>query len=324
MSAAETWRVALAAHALATPAYEAALGPFASAVTIFEREDAPPTSRRGLPEPATWAGDLWLAEACVVEAVVEGRPDREAIAAAVAVVAASLNETAPEIVFEKLEDVDWQALVLADMPAIRAGRFRVRGGHVTEPAPPGVIDLVVEAGAAFGSGEHETTRACLLALTAALKRGRPRNVLDIGCGTGVLGIAAAKAARPRLLMTDIDPRAVETARATARRNGVLSPVVLADGWADPSLRRAAPFDLVLANILARPLRAMAGDLAAGLAPGGRAILSGFLYWQEPFVLAAHRPRGLILERRTRVGDWLALTLRRAPRRPGPASPTRDA
>ncbi|MEQ9122186.1 MAG: 50S ribosomal protein L11 methyltransferase, partial [Alphaproteobacteria bacterium] len=138
---------------------------------------------------------------------------------------------------------------------------------------------------------------------------------DLGCGTGVLGLAAAKAAKSRLLMTDIDPRAVAVAAAAARRNGVLAPARVANGWRDPAIQAAAPFDLVLANILARPLRAMAGDLARGLAPGGRAILSGFLYWQEPFVMAPHRAAGLTLERRTRRGDWLALTLRRAPRRP---------
>lgn len=313
-AAAKTWRVAVAAPAVAAPAYEAALEPFAVALSLFEAETdlARP---RSLPEPASWAGDLWLADDCVVEAILDAPPDRKRLEAAIAVAAAALNQPPPPLAIEEIEDIDWQAKVLASLPAIEVGRFRVRGRHIEAPARPGVIDLEIEAGAAFGSGEHETTRACLASLAHVLKKTRPRNVLDLGCGTGVLGLAAAKAAKANVLLTDIDPRAVAVAAAAARRNGVAAPVRLADGWGDPAIRAAGPFDLVLANILARPLRSMAGELAAGLKPGGRAILSGFLYWQEPFVLAPHRAHGLLLERRERVGDWLALTVRRAPRRP---------
>ena len=309
----ETWRISLDTSATSAPTYEAALEPFAIALTIFEAE--PTTSKpRGLPEPATWAGDLWLADACVVEAIADHFPNLGQIEAAVAVAAASLNEPAPPVAIETIQDIDWQAKVLESLPAIEVGRFRVRGRHIEEPARPGIIDLEIEAGAAFGSGEHETTRACLEALTLVMKRERPRNVLDLGCGTGVLGLAAAKAAKADVLLTDIDARAVEVARAAARRNGAHLPARQADGWQAPAIQARAPYDLVLANILARPLRSMAGDLWAGLRPGGRAILSGFLYWQEAFVMAPHRQRGFVLEARIRRGDWLALVIRRAPRR----------
>lgn len=306
--AVKTWRVAVDAPASATAAFERALEPFALAVSIYEVEtqtDKP----RNLPEPATWAGDLWIADRCIVEAIFDGPPDRTQIETAVAIAAAAMDLAPPGVVIEPVPDIDWQAQVLASLPAIEVGRFRVRGRHIDTPARPGVFDLEIEAGAAFGSGEHETTRACLTALGYVLKQGRPRRTLDLGCGTGVLGFAAAKAAKTKLLLTDIDPRAVAVAEAAARRNGVIAEARVADGWRDPRVRQWAPFDLVMANVLARPLRAMAGDLAAGLKPGGRAILSGFLHWQEAFVMAPHRAHGLTIERRVRAGDWLALVLR---------------
>jgi ribosomal protein L11 methyltransferase len=305
----QTWKIAVTASAISSSTYEAALEPFSIALSIYEADtDLPKT--RGLPEPANWAGDLWLAEACIVEAIAVSAPNRIAIEQAVAIAAASLDEHPPEVTITEVPDIDWQAEVLANLQPIEVGRFRVRGRHIKSPARPGIIDLEIEAGAAFGSGEHETTRACLEALTAALKRQHPRRVLDLGCGTGVLGLAAAKAVKPKLLMTDIDGRAVEVARLAAEINHVRAKVRRANGWQNAEIMAQKPYDLVLANILARPLRAMAGNLARALKPGGRAILSGFLYWQESFVMAPHRAHGLKLERRTRRGDWLALTLRR--------------
>jgi len=310
MSPHTQWRVAVAVSSDAAPAYEAALEADAVAISIYERAtDTPP---RSAPEPATWAGDIYMADACIVEAIFTDRPNRSALEASVAIAAAASGDATPDLIIEALEDADWAAKVLESLPPIRVSRFRVRGSHVTERAPPGVIDLLVEAGGAFGSGEHETTKGCLRALDYVLKRQPVRNVLDLGCGTGVLGLAAYKAAKPNVLLTDIDSRAVAVADETARQNHAPHNLraVTANGWDSQAIQRAGPFDLVLANILARPLRRMAGDLARGLAPGGRAVLSGFLYWQEPFVLAPHRAHGLVLERRIRQGDWLALVLRK--------------
>ena len=310
MSLPTQWRVAVAVSSAAAPAYEAALEADAVAISIYERAtDTPP---RSAPEPATWAGDLYMADACIVEAIFTERPSRAALESAVAIAAAASGDPTPELIIEALDDADWAAKVLESLPPIRVSRFRVRGRHVTERAPPGVIDLLVEAGGAFGSGEHETTKGCLRALDYVLKQQPLRNVLDLGCGTGVLGLAAYKAAKPNVLLTDIDPRAVAVADETARQNHAPHKLraVTANGWASQTIQRAGPFDLVLANILARPLRRMARDLARSLTPGGRAVLSGFLYWQEPFVLAPHRAHGLVLERRIRQGDWLALVLRK--------------
>jgi ribosomal protein L11 methyltransferase len=304
------WRVAVSISSEKAPAYEAALEDGAVAISIYERESTTPP--RSAPEPATWAGDLSIADDCIVEAIFTDNPDRTALESAVAIAAAASGEAPPALTIEALEETDWAARVLESLPPIHVSRFRVRGGHVTEPAPPGVIDLLVEAGGAFGSGEHETTKGCLRGLDYILKRKTPKNVLDLGCGTGVLGLAAEKAAKPQVLLTDIDPRAVAVANETARRNHAPHRLkaVTADGWQSTAIRQAGPFDLVLANILARPLRSMARDLARGLAPGGYAVLSGFLFWQEPFVLAPHRAHGLVLERRIRQGDWLALVLRK--------------
>jgi len=305
-----TWKISISTSAVSAEVYESALEPFSEAISVSEASNNV-TISHGLPEPANWAGDLWLAEACTIEAIATSLPNQADIEQTIAIAAASLNEQPPKVFISEVPDIDWQAEVLANLPPIEIGRFRVRGRHITEPARPGVIDLEIEAGAAFGSGEHETTKACLEALTAALKRYQPKRVLDLGCGTGVLGIAAAKVAKPQLLMTDIDERAKIVAKAAAKLNHVSCRVIQANGWNNPIIKSIEPFDLVLANILARPLRSMAGDLANALKPGGRAILSGFLYWQENFVMAAHRAHGLTLEKRTRKGDWLALTVRRA-------------
>jgi ribosomal protein L11 methyltransferase len=193
-----------------------------------------------------------------------------------------------------------------------ATRFVVRGTHIVAPEIPGRITLTLDAGMAFGTGEHNSTRGCLLALEYVAKSHRPARILDLGTGSGILAIAAAKLLHVKVLATDIDDRAARVANANAALNGVARYVhaIRADGWVDKTIQRAAPYDLVFANILARPLCAMAHQLSARLAPGGVVILAGLLNTQVRWVLAAHRRAGLRLERQFVDGAWSILVLRK--------------
>jgi len=210
----------------------------------------------------------------------------------------------------------WLARTYQSFPEQLIGRrFAVRGTHVTGPLAPGRITLTLDAGVAFGSGEHGSTRGCLRALETL--RRRPRRILDLGTGSGILAMAAARRFNVRVRATDIDPWSVRLAQRNARANGIarLVDARLADGWTSRFVREGAPYDLVLANILARPLSLMASDLAARIAPGGRAILAGLLASQARGVLAAHRRAGLVLAAQLREGPWTTLVLRRPSNRP---------
>jgi ribosomal protein L11 methyltransferase len=188
----------------------------------------------------------------------------------------------------------------------------VRGTHSSAPAIPGRIPLTLDAGLAFGTGEHNSTRGCLVALERVAKFHHPMRILDLGTGSGILAIAAAKLMHKRALASDIDARAARVAHTNAKLNGVapLIRAIRADGWVDKRIKRRAPYDLVFANILARPLCAMAHQLGDSLAPGGIAILAGLLNIQVNWVLSAHRRAGLVLERRLVDGAWSILTLRK--------------
>ncbi len=210
---------------------------------------------------------------------------------------------------EVIADADWLAMALSGLPPVRAGRFFVHGAHDRGRAPANAVSLRIEAGAAFGTGHHGTTVGCLLAYDAQLKRRRFGRVLDVGTGTGVLAIAAARTGANVSVGTDIDPVSVRIARENARINRVFARFARADGLAHRSVARAAPYDLVFANILARPLARLAQPIKRALRPGGTVILSGLLHGQARFVLGAYISRGFRLERRLRRDAWSTLVLR---------------
>ncbi len=226
------------------------------------------------------------------------------------IAAAALGVAPPEVVVEALPEADWLAENRKDFSPLRVGRFFIHGADARERAPPGAIALEVAAATAFGTGRHATTRGCLIALDRLAGRHRVRRALDMGCGTGVLAIAVARIWGAPVVAVDLDAEAVRVARGNARVNGVadLVSVVRGDGYAAPPVARHAPYDLVTANLLARPLRAMAPDLAARLAPGGVAVLSGLLRGEAVAVTAAHRAQGLRPGDRIDRGDWTTLVM----------------
>jgi ribosomal protein L11 methyltransferase len=216
------------------------------------------------------------------------------------------------VAFDTVEAKDWVKASLEDLVPVPAGRFVVHGRHDRERIAPNKLGIEIEAALAFGTGHHGTTRGCLLLLDHVLKAWRPRRVLDLGTGTGVLAIAAARALHERVLASDIDPLSVQVARENARLNvsGHLVQAIRATGFSAPQFADAAPFDLVLANILANPLRQLATPMARHLAPSALVILSGLLTHQAPGVIAAYRARGLVPVRHQRIEGWSSLLLRK--------------
>ncbi len=248
-----------------------------------------------------------------VTAIYRSQPDAAALAAGLALVAAANDLPEPSLDIAPLPPADWLAQAYAGFPARHIGRFYVHGSHVPAPAG-GAIALHIDAATAFGSGEHATTEGCLLAIGDLARRGRkPARVLDMGTGSGILAIAVTKLfANARVAAVDIDAESARVAMLNARLNGVGARVcaVQGAGYSSPLAARGPRFDVIVSNILARPLIRMAPALAKRLKPGGIAILSGLLSRQERAVLAAHRAVGLRRVGRKPIGEWTTLIVRK--------------
>lgn len=235
-------------------------------------------------------------------------PDQAAVRGLLALV--GRNDAASALTFETLASRDWTKASLAGLKPVEAGRFVVHGGHDRTRIAAHRIGIEIEAALAFGTGHHGTTRGCLLALDRIARSRHPRRILDIGTGTGVLAIAAAKTFHVPVLASDIDAQAVAVAKDNARLNRVPSRIefVHANGLAARSVRVRGPYDLIFANILLSPLKRLAALVAQLTAPNGRVVLSGLLASQGNAALAAYRAQGLALERRLTLDNWVTLTL----------------
>jgi ribosomal protein L11 methyltransferase len=241
-------------------------------------------------------------------------PDETLARALVAGVAGPAAAAA--LTFETLAFTDWVTQSLDGLTPVEVGRFVVHSRHHRMGVRANRIAIEIEASLAFGTGHHGTTRGCLIALDRIAKSQRARNILDVGTGSGVLAIAAAKALRAPVLASDIDAVAVRVARENARLNrvGALVEVIHAAGLGRNRFRQRAPFALILANILLSPLQQLATPMARLAAPGGYIVLSGLLSAQAGPALASYRARGLVLARRVTLGGWTTLVLARPARR----------
>jgi ribosomal protein L11 methyltransferase len=265
-------------------ALESALEPFGEAMSSFETDN----------------GKGWL-----IEVIAQSKPAARNVAAALK----PLGKHHATI--DRVPDKDWLAESRKGLPEFRAGPFFFYGSHFKGKVPRTLIGLEIDAGMAFGTGRHETTKGCLLAVAKLAKTRKFKKPLDVGTGTGILAFGVARLCKVHVLAGDNDADAVRVAKENAAVNKLTKQVRIlkSDGYRAKAIRDNAPYDLVTANILANPLIQLAPSLARVLAKDGRAVLSGLLNEQGKDVLAAHEAVGLTLDFRLRLGDWSVLVLK---------------
>jgi ribosomal protein L11 methyltransferase len=271
--------------------FETAITDFVTGHAIFEVENTPRWRLTGYTDTA---------------------PDAGAIEAGIADAALAAGIDTPRVQIAPVVQKDWVAESEKSLPALHVGPYFVFGSHIRETPPPDSIAIRIDAGLAFGTGNHETTQGCLLALERAFAERLPANPIDIGTGSGILAIAIAKRCDVHVSASDIDPIAVDVARENAVINGVGDRVscFVADGVDGHEIGTSAPYDLVVANIVANPLIALAVGIGRNLAEDGFVILSGILNEQSSGVTEAYAAEGLILTDKIELGNWTTLILQR--------------
>jgi len=288
------WRIEIRVPAQAVGAFEAALEPFCMTLsTMLIDPDKPDGAWR-------------------LEGFSGADPDQWAIIRAFAKAADATGIDPPKPKIDLVPPTDWVAENLADFPPLRLGRYFIHGSHFGGAPPAGSVAIQLDPGPAFGSGEHPSTAGCLMALDQLARKHRFRRPLDLGCGSGILTLALAKTWRAPVVACDIDDEAVRVTSGNAALNGVKQLVLARSGpsYQTPAVAKAKPFDLIVANILARPLKEMAGDLAAALSPKGVCVLSGLFRRDGRLVIQAHRARGLRLIRTVILSDWITIVMGR--------------
>ncbi|MBT3765367.1 MAG: 50S ribosomal protein L11 methyltransferase, partial [Rhodospirillales bacterium] len=248
-----------------------------------------------------------------LQGISETTLDEAAIASKLAALASDLNAEISDFQITAMADQDWVADNLAAFPPIQVGRYFMYGSHIQEGMPGGAVGIKLDAGPAFGTGEHATTEGCLAALDQLAKEGKKfRRILDMGCGSGILSLAAAKTWQTGIIACDIDPGAVRVACENARQNSVGGFIYAqaGDGYRTPLVQTQGPYDLIVSNILANPLCQMARDLRRYLDVGGMAVLSGFLVHDARRVAQHHVAAGLKLRRKIVVDGWTTLIMYR--------------
>lgn len=291
------WVVELSVPFSVVEIFSEYLGNFASSVSCFEEQvsiyfESQPT-------------DIWK-----IQLYYENKPDQETIASQISLVAASIKLPVPTFSLTLLPDNDWVSRVQENFPPLSVGRYFVHGSHYTDAIPFGSYRLQIDAGRAFGTGEHETTSSCLQAIDELAKQRRFTRMLDMGCGSGILALAMAKTWKKPVVAVDIDEQAVKITQENARINQLSSLIIAgaSDGYNSRLVTQNMPYELIVSNILAKPLVAFAPDLARNLAPNGVAILSGLLKYQERKVLSAHLQQGLRLVKRIEKNSWSTLVV----------------
>jgi ribosomal protein L11 methyltransferase len=287
------WRLEVTVPKAAVPAFEGVFEGISLAVTSFGDDDTPHIPWR-------------------VEGYTDAEPDSVAINAGLALAAGATNIETPKLSIEFLTPRDWLAENLAGFEPLHIGRFFIYPSHYDGPIPAASIAFCIDAGTAFGSGTHPTTGTCLKALADIAKSRPVSRALDLGCGSGILSFAMARLWPADVLAVDIDPEAVRVTRRNIRDNHLQGRIdaQLSVGYRSRAVRRHQPFDLIVANVLARPLIGMAGSTARALVPGGKVVLSGLLERDVHWVTARHRAQGLVFERKWSQDGWATLVMRK--------------